>query len=392
MSDYYKTGELAKIANVSVRTIRYYDRIGLLKPSLIKDNGYRYYSEGDAAKLQQILSLKYLGFSLDDIMAMSLNDDPDLMRTSLKLQRSLIDRRLEHLTSVRASLDEALTLMESHQHIDWAGLLHVVNMSTLDESLITQYKNATNVDIRIRLHEKYATNPTPWFVWLFDHYALTEASHVLEIGCGTGELWRENAGRIPEGTKILLTDVSGGMINDAKERLHDLTQMSFAVMNAEQLNVPDASQDVVIANHVMFYVHDIPKALKEIRRVLKPGGKAYISTYGSDHMKEITELSQAFDKRISLSQVALYDNFGLANGGNLLKDVFDDVRLERYDDALEVTDTDDLANYILSCHGNQTTYISGHYDAFRALLEGKMAEKGAIHITKDAGVFVCMTS
>ncbi|MDD6956052.1 MAG: MerR family DNA-binding transcriptional regulator, partial [Solobacterium sp.] len=48
---YYKTGEFAKMANVSLRTIRYYDTVGLLKPSVVQDNGYRLYSDSDLVKL-----------------------------------------------------------------------------------------------------------------------------------------------------------------------------------------------------------------------------------------------------------------------------------------------------------------------------------------------------
>lgn len=67
---YYKTGEFARMANVSIRTIRYYDNQGLLKPTYINDKGYRFYTDKDFVKLQQILSLKYLGFSLDEIFSM----------------------------------------------------------------------------------------------------------------------------------------------------------------------------------------------------------------------------------------------------------------------------------------------------------------------------------
>ena len=63
---YYKTGQFAKLANVSERTIRYYDKIGLLKPSFVMENGYRQYSDLDLLKLQKILSLKHLGFSIEE--------------------------------------------------------------------------------------------------------------------------------------------------------------------------------------------------------------------------------------------------------------------------------------------------------------------------------------
>ena len=63
---YYSSGEFAKKSNVSVRTIRYYDQQNILKPSLLTDEGVRFYTDSDFTRLQQILLLKYLGFTLDD--------------------------------------------------------------------------------------------------------------------------------------------------------------------------------------------------------------------------------------------------------------------------------------------------------------------------------------
>ena len=71
---YYSTGEFMKQANITKKTIRYYDEKNILKPSFVSDSGARYYTEKDLAKLQQILLLKYLGFSLGDIKEMQVDD------------------------------------------------------------------------------------------------------------------------------------------------------------------------------------------------------------------------------------------------------------------------------------------------------------------------------
>lgn len=63
----WKIGELAKLAGLTVRTLRYYDQIGLFSPSGHTDSGHRSYTEFDIAHLQQIMSLKELGLSLDQI-------------------------------------------------------------------------------------------------------------------------------------------------------------------------------------------------------------------------------------------------------------------------------------------------------------------------------------
>ena len=62
------------MANVSIRTIRFYDKQNILKPSYVNPSGARFYTDSDFARLQQILLLKYLGFSLDDIREMTIND------------------------------------------------------------------------------------------------------------------------------------------------------------------------------------------------------------------------------------------------------------------------------------------------------------------------------
>ena len=64
---YMTIGEVAKKMNVTVRTLQYYDREGLLSPSAISEGGRRLYTDKDIVTLHQILSLKHLGFTLNDI-------------------------------------------------------------------------------------------------------------------------------------------------------------------------------------------------------------------------------------------------------------------------------------------------------------------------------------
>ena len=69
--------------------------------------------------------------------------------------------------------------------------------------------------------------------------------------------------------------------------------------------------DLVIADHVLFYCENIPQVLAECRRVLKDEGRFLCSTYGKQHMWEITDLVQKFHKEIVLSAEVLYERFGL---------------------------------------------------------------------------------
>ncbi len=105
----YTAGEIAKIAGVSLRTIRYYDTKGLLKPVSHSASGYRYYNKKSLALLQRILMLKYLGFSLEQIEKI-LNADTNEalnMATCLSRQKELLLQRKAHLEQLISTIDMA---------------------------------------------------------------------------------------------------------------------------------------------------------------------------------------------------------------------------------------------------------------------------------------------
>ena len=102
---YYSSGEFARMAGVTLRTIRYYDKQDILKPSFVNESGARFYTDQDFARLQQILLLKYLGFSLDDIREMTIDDtDYHFMLNSLKIQLKLVQDRIEQMQLVETAI------------------------------------------------------------------------------------------------------------------------------------------------------------------------------------------------------------------------------------------------------------------------------------------------
>ena len=391
MNGYYTSGEFAKMANVSIRTVRYYDKQGLLKPAAMSEAGYRLYTDADFARLQKILSLKYLGFSLDEIRSITINDDDnDYVEESIRLQLNLVRKRIEHLKLVEQTLEETARLVGENPAVDWNKILHLIHVTNMEKSLVEQYKNAANINIRIELHKKYATNPEGWFTWLYRLLSPENGERILELGCGNGELWRTNGRFIPPEASICLSDVSEGMIRDVKENVAGLSgKFSFRVIDCRRIPEQSEKYDKIVANHVLFYVKNLDLALKEIRRVLKTDGIFLCSTYGREHMKEISQLVKEFDSRIVLSEVNLYDVFGLENGQEILERHFSQVEKVMYDDHLEVRDAGSLMEYILSCHGNQQEFLSDRYEEFREFLERKMEKRGYIRITKQAGGFIC---
>lgn len=378
--NYYKTGQFAKLANVSERTIRYYDKIGLLKPSFVMENGYRQYSDLDLLKLQKILSLKHLGFSIEEIFPMVM--DNTNLKESFDLQIDLIEDKISHLQSLKDALKRASQTPD----LSWNMILSLVQLSNEETNIIEQYKNAKNLNDRISLHEKYSTNKQGWFNWLFNQIDFSKVNRLLELGCGNGTLWQEN--RIDlRNREIFLSDISEGMVEEVRNKLG--SDFNCIVADAEKIPFKDEYFDTIIANHVLFYLNDLKIGLKEISRVLKPDGILYCSTYGKNHMKEITEIVQNFDSRINLSNHSLYDIFGLENGESILKKYFYNVQRIDYQDSLEITESKPLIDYIMSCHGNQNEILGPRLNEFKEYIEVLLENNGKIIVTKQAGLFVC---
>ena len=99
-------GELAKKMNVTVRTLQYYDKIGLLTPSIVTPAKKRYYTYKDMIQLHQILSLKSLGFSLNEIKnhLISLNT-PDEFAAALTHQSHVIQEKIKQLSASYQAID-----------------------------------------------------------------------------------------------------------------------------------------------------------------------------------------------------------------------------------------------------------------------------------------------
>lgn len=378
--NYYKTGQFARLANVSERTIRYYDKIGLLKPSFVMENGYRQYSDLDLLKLQKILSLKHLGFSIEEIFPMVM--DNTNLKESFELQIDLIEDKISHLQSLKDALKRA----SQSSNLSWNMILSLVQLSNEETNIIEQYKNAKNLNDRISLHEKYSTNKQGWFNWLFEKIDFSKVNRLLELGCGNGKLWQENKIDL-RNREIFLSDISEGMVEEVRNKLG--SDFNCIVADAEKIPFKDAYFDSVIANHVLFYLNDLNQGLKEISRVLKSNGVLYCSTYGSRHMKEITDIVQNFDSRINLSNHSLYDVFGLENGECILKQYFTSVQRMDYQDSLEITESKPLIDYIMSCHGNQNEILGPRLSEFKEYIEELLQKDGKIVVTKQAGLFVC---
>ena len=88
---------------------------------------------------------------------------------------------------------------------------------TNPDYLKKQHADSGNLRARQKLHEKYSTSKERWHPWVFDHLYLSAGESVLELGCGQGNLWFENAKRVPHGLFLYMTDLSDGMLKRSRK-------------------------------------------------------------------------------------------------------------------------------------------------------------------------------
>lgn len=256
-------------------------------------------------------------------------------------------------------------------------------------NLSDQYRDASNLNARVDLHRRFSTNSYGWQRWVFDQLELPSRSRILELGCGTAALWRENLERILPGWDVTLTDASPGMLEEARRGLSGRPGFSFDVIDARQTpwNVAEASLDAVLANHVLFYVPEKAATFAEIRRLLKPGGRFYATTVGEQNLLEIGALVQGLDPALA-SLDSRKMSFTLENGMAQLADWFAQVTVRRYEDSLRVTEVEALVRYILSTAPQRNADLESRVKA--RVRQAMDAHGGALCIQKDAGVFVCV--
>ena len=263
-------------------------------------------------------------------------------------------------------------------------------MSKIDDQTYLrdrQYKDASSLNDRIQLHVRFSTNPYGWMPWVFDQLRLPERCRVLELGCGPADLWRQNLDRIPAGWDITLTDFSPGMLDQARRNLAETDRpFAFEVVDAQAIPFEDAGFDAVIANFMLYHVPDRPRALAEIRRVLRPGGRFYAGTVGQAHLRELHDLARRFDPALVGWGGAPSDSFRLENGAEQIARFFARVTLRRYDDGLRVDEAEPIVTFVAS-QDPSGLLVGERRPAFRQFVEDELVANGSIYITKDCGLF-----
>ena len=152
---YMKVGELAKMANITVRTLQYYDKEGLFSPSAESEGGFRLYNNDDIAKLARILLLKQLGFGLADIKK---------RLSSLETPHGIVGALTEHAKEIRGEIEQ---LTESLDIVEQM----IVEVSQMD---IADYRKLFGILVSLQIKNKH--------FWMVKHFDDDTLEHFVKSG------------------------------------------------------------------------------------------------------------------------------------------------------------------------------------------------------------------
>jgi SAM-dependent methyltransferase len=231
--------------------------------------------------------------------------------------------------------------------------------------------------------------------WRTSHVRWDGTQVVADVGCGNGVDLRQ---LVPDGRcrHAIGVDVSAGMLRSLAN-LRGSDRLTLIQADVQQLPLADASVDVALAMHMLYHVPDIGAAVRELRRIVKPGGTVLASTNSAGTPAEIHEvLNAAVSAQLGTAIAPMPAlSFTIQTGGAALGAVFSQVTLHSHDVPLSFPDAEPVVRYLASVREPIMANIEEPFDFDAVLAEiatrvnHVIRTQGLFRTTFRSGVFVC---
>jgi SAM-dependent methyltransferase len=268
-----------------------------------------------------------------------------------------------------------------------------------DKARLVNESYATDepLSVRIETHRRYSVPAVDLPTWALDRHPWRGDETVLDLGTGTGQYLAPLRKRIPNG-RIIAGDLAPGMLRDLAARGVPGDAMLLNA-DAEALPLADGSCEAVLASYVMFFVPDIPRAVAEIYRVLRPGGVLLAATMAAVYMAELQAvLNRALNKLGASHQTSMgimSRRFNLSNGPAYLEPCFH-VTVHQHESALVFPTAEPVLAYMTSLRNELGEDVppgrtwEEWMAALREVVDAEIATHGEFRVSKKAGVLVAI--
>lgn len=405
----YTAGELAKKLGVSARTVRFYDEKNLLSPQGYSEAGYRLYDDGSAERLQKILMLRFMDFSIEQIEKIMHQNDFNV-KESLNEQERLLLAKKQHIEQILCAVRKTKSILAAksdntcgvqknegeNENDFWENMRHIVDITRKREYVIAQYEQDDNLQKRISIHD-YSTSSVGFYQWMLEKINLAPNMKILDIGCGNAAFWLSIAHLLPENLEIHLVDYSSGMLSSAQRNMQEINAQ-FPEKNlhyildrrdATDFSYPVSDFDRVMANHLLFHLNSEARfaLYQKISSLLKEGGLFTCSLIGQKHLFELHELLREHYPQIKIPSNSF--DILLENAHLELDHYFKVLETDEQKNDLLVPDEQAVLLYVSSYSDEAKDTVMGDRDRFLSYVCEKKNADGFFFIHKSTGIVTC---
>lgn len=384
------SGEIAKKAGISQKAVRLYDEKGLLKPSEYSEGNYRLYDTEALLVLENIIALKRIGFSLEEIRD-NLNVENNIdIKEALNRQLELMERRKAEIDRTIGCIRGVLARTEGEP--DWNAVAEIARMIQIDQASDESYYHS----------RKHNAENGEWYVRVYDSLNLKAGSCVLDLGCGFAKIWRNSWRRIPQDVKIDAVDLHGSwadnfadFIEREKDNLASGSEVHLHWMDIEEDalwgTLEKGVYDYVVAHYLMKFIRDKELFLKRVADSLTEGGvfscnHSGVAAHHAFWQQTFADmkLGAKFISDVVTKKQAEYEEFN-----SMLQKYFGEVGLIKLSNAMGYDNSEEVFEQLCKTYESGRKYLQEHEVEIKAYVDKVIEEEGTFVVPSDVAFWRC---
>lgn len=384
------SGEIAKKAGISQKAVRLYDEKGLLKPSEYSEGNYRLYDKEALLVLENIIALKRIGFSLEEIRDNLIVENNIDIKESLNRQLELMEKRKAEIERTIGCIRGVLARTEGEP--DWNTVAEIARMIQIDQASDESYYHS----------RKHNAENGEWYVRVYDSLNLQAGSRVLDLGCGFAKIWRNSWRRIPQDVKIDGVDLHGSWadnfadyIEREKSNLAPGSEVHLHWMDIEEDmlwgTLEKGVYDYVVAHFLMKFIRDKELLVKHVADSLAEGGvfscnHSGVAVHHAFWQQAFVDmkLSSKFISDVVTKKQAEHEEFKA-----LLQKYFDEVGLIKLSNAMGYDNSEEVFEQLCKTYESGKKYLQEHEAEIKAYVDKVIEEEGMFVVPSDVAFWRC---